>query len=128
MYVCMYGLWHSEKFGKPVIEQAATPSWAQGLLFACNTCVAELRVPIPLPFSYSQIFLTVYALYYQSHVFEKWKAWDSSRDPKSSWKCGGSRFWELTGLGQIWEIFRGKNTETCSSVCFLLPISCILTS
>ena len=31
-----------------------------------------------------------------SHVFEKWKAWDFSRDPKSSWKCGGHRFWELT--------------------------------
>ena len=36
-----------------------------------------------------------------SHVFEKWKAWDFSRDPKNSWKCGGHRFWELTGPGLI---------------------------
>ena len=53
------------------------------------------------------------SLSHLSHVFEKWKAWDFSRDPKSSWKCGGHRFWELTVVARssyrvIWGQFRGK--------------------
>ena len=55
-------------------------------LCGCFFLLLILRLQLFMPDSLTHL----------SHVFEKWKAWDFSRDPKSSWKCGGHRFWELT--------------------------------